>query len=44
MLWEAELITKFDITVKKIIDALTKILNEIFGFIAEEEGWEEETE
>lgn len=41
MKWDAELVSKFELTVQKIVDFLNKILAEVFGFIAEEEGWTE---
>lgn len=39
MLWDAEFVSKIELTVQKVVDFLNKILAEIFGFIAEEEGW-----
>lgn len=42
MLWDATLVTNFEITVQKIVDFLNKILAEVFGFIVKEEGWTEE--
>lgn len=41
MKWDAELVSKFELTVQKIVDFLNEILAEVFGFIAEEEGWTE---
>ncbi len=40
MLWDAKLVSEIELTVQKIVDFLNKLLTEIFGFIAEEEGWE----
>ena len=42
MLWDAEFVSELKLKVQDIINALTKILGEIFGFIAKEEGWVEE--
>ena len=42
MLWDAEFVGDFKLTVQKIVDAITALLNKIFGFIADEEGWVEE--
>lgn len=42
MLWDAELVTKFELTVQKIVDFINEILAKVFGFVAEEEGWVEE--
>ena len=42
MLWGIEF-DNLSITLQKVIDALTEILTKIFGFIEEEEGWEETT-
>ncbi len=42
MLWNAEFVSEIKLTVQKVVDFLTDILNKIFGFIAEEEGWVEE--
>lgn len=42
MLWDAEYAGDFKLTVQKIVDALTALLNKIFGFIADEEGWKDE--
>lgn len=40
MLWDAEFVSEIKLTVQKVVDFLNKLLAEIFGFIAEEEGWE----
>ena len=42
MLWDAEFVSEIKLTVQKVVDFLNKLLGEIFGFIAEEEGWVEE--
>ena len=42
MLWNAEIVTKFELTVQQVVDALKDILSKILAFIAEEEGWVEE--
>ena len=39
MKWDAAYVGDFKLTVQKIVDFLTKILKEVFGFIEEEEGW-----
>ena len=42
MLWDAEFVTNFELTVQKIVDAFAALLDKIFGFIADSEGWVEE--
>ena len=39
MLWNAEIVTEFKLTVQQVVNALKDILEKILGFIAEEEGW-----
>lgn len=34
----------FDFTWQWLVDFIKRILADVFGFIAEEEGWEEEAE
>lgn len=42
MKWDIEMnFEKFELSLQWVIDLFTRILSEVFGFIAEEEKWED---
>lgn len=42
MKWDIVLDGNFELTLKKVIAFLERVLGDIFGFIADEEGWTED--